>query len=268
MAWVELIQLACAALLVPLMPLLDGVRRKLYAVIQRRVGPPILQTWYDLLKLFGRVTSAPARASPLYWCGPLLAYALALLALLMLGVPSIYQRAGGLLALLLTLEASAAAIAAGALGLSPYTSAGAARLLLLVSVADAGLLVAAVLGPSDVYSRVLLAAGLLAATLVELELPPYNVAEAGPEIAAGPYTEYQGVSLALALWSGWLRAAALAYAAFGEVLRLNPLAALAATIAYLAVYYAVAPLFGRPRPLRAAGLAAIALVLGLVAPLL
>ncbi|MEM4758157.1 MAG: NADH-quinone oxidoreductase subunit H [Desulfurococcaceae archaeon] len=36
-------------------PLLDGIERKIKADIQSRVGPPtVLQTWYDILKLFSK----------------------------------------------------------------------------------------------------------------------------------------------------------------------------------------------------------------------
>ncbi len=45
------------ALLAPLWgALLDGIQRKLKARMQRRIGPPILQPYYDMIKLFEKAT--------------------------------------------------------------------------------------------------------------------------------------------------------------------------------------------------------------------
>jgi len=39
--------------------ILDGVERKIKAIIQSRIGPPILQSWYDVLKLLGKELFLP-----------------------------------------------------------------------------------------------------------------------------------------------------------------------------------------------------------------
>ena len=43
--------------------LLVGIDRKLVARMQKRVGPPILQPFYDFFKLCGKETIVPAAAS-------------------------------------------------------------------------------------------------------------------------------------------------------------------------------------------------------------
>ena len=43
--------------------LLTGIDRKLVAKMQKRVGPPVLQPFYDFFKLCGKETILPAAAS-------------------------------------------------------------------------------------------------------------------------------------------------------------------------------------------------------------
>ena len=43
--------------------LLCGIDRKLVARMQKRVGPPILQPFYDFFKLIGKETIVPAQAN-------------------------------------------------------------------------------------------------------------------------------------------------------------------------------------------------------------
>ena len=50
--------------------LLCGIDRKVVAKMQKRVGPPILQPFYDFFKLLGKETIVPAAASKvvfLWW---------------------------------------------------------------------------------------------------------------------------------------------------------------------------------------------------------
>lgn len=47
-------------------PLIDGIARKIRAKYQARIGPPILQTYRDLFKLFNRARTMPTHANPLY----------------------------------------------------------------------------------------------------------------------------------------------------------------------------------------------------------
>jgi formate hydrogenlyase subunit 4 len=49
-----MIEILYAVLLIPLALLFEGVRRKLVARMHNRIGPPFLQPFYDILKLFGK----------------------------------------------------------------------------------------------------------------------------------------------------------------------------------------------------------------------
>ena len=56
--------------------LLCGIDRKLVARMQKRVGPPILQPFYDFFKLLGKETIIPAAANrTVYLLAPLLGLA-------------------------------------------------------------------------------------------------------------------------------------------------------------------------------------------------
>lgn len=261
-------------LLVP--PLLDGVRRKIYAAIQRRIGPPILQTWYDLAKLYHRRASAAETGNPFYLAAPASSLAYALIAALMLALPCLDSSLAGIIGFTVLLAGSTAVVVIGSAGLTPLTSAGSIRLLALSSIAEAGVLLALLaVSPTlflhDMQAPMLAAAAaaiaLTLAAIVEFELAPYNVVEAGPEIAAGPYTEYGGAELALLMQASWCRGFALLLAAGLAAFHSWLAAPLYAIIAYL-VIAAVTASIGRPRPLRAMGLAFACLVIGAVALLL
>ena len=66
--------------------LLCGIDRKLVARMQKRVGPPILQPFYDFFKLMGKETIIPYAANrAMFLCAPLLG--LAALVVIQLFVP-------------------------------------------------------------------------------------------------------------------------------------------------------------------------------------
>lgn len=271
MNWLILPIAVAVALLAP--PLMDGVRRKVYAAVQMRIGPPLLQTWYDLAKLFRRRTTVPATGNWLYYAAPLASLLCVLAAAAMASYPPLCGLLGGVIGFYLLVESSAILLVLGALGITPYTSIGGVRMLAVSGAAGLGV-VMGLAGYAAVTGRLLwiggvgaaalpAAAALIVAGIVELELPPYNVAEAGPEIAAGPYTEYQGPLLAAALMSSWSRGFTLLYA--GYTLLAGPLAGLVAALATHAAYSVVAGVTGRPRPLRAVGLAGLSIAAGAAA---
>ncbi len=47
-----------------LAPLFDGVMRKITARVQSRQGPPVIQPYYDLLKLLGKERMSSAGTGP------------------------------------------------------------------------------------------------------------------------------------------------------------------------------------------------------------
>ena len=114
--------LIAVAVAVPAGGLLAGVDRRLTARLQSRQGPPLLQPFYDVLKLFGK---APCVTNPWlifssYVC--LMASAIALLMFFM---------QGDMLLLFFVMTVGAVFKVAGALSAdSPYSNVGAQRELL------------------------------------------------------------------------------------------------------------------------------------------
>lgn len=78
MAW--LVNLLQIALFVALAPLLSGWIKKLKCWSQNRRAPSILQPYWDLIKLLGKETVVPERASWVFRASPYLIFAVAVLA--------------------------------------------------------------------------------------------------------------------------------------------------------------------------------------------
>lgn len=200
---------------VPVGGLIAGVDRRITARLQSRMGPPLLQPFYDVLKLFGK---APSASSPWLifssWIC-LLASAVALL---------IFFLRGDLLLLFFVMTVGAVFRVAGALSVpSPFANAGAQRellqmlayepLLILVfvglSVAAGGFLISdidAMQAPLLPHLPFLYVA-LGYALTIKLAKSPFDFASSHhghQEIVRGVLTEYSGPQLALLEVSHWL----------------------------------------------------------------
>ena len=111
--------------------LLVGIDRKLVARMQKRVGPPILQPFYDFFKLCGKETIVPAAASrTTFLLAPLVG--LAALVVIQLFIPirgfSAFSGMADIIVVLylLLIPALAAILGAAASG-SPYAGVGLSR---------------------------------------------------------------------------------------------------------------------------------------------
>ena len=112
--------------------LLAGIDRKVLAHMQRRIGPPIVQPFYDFFKLMGKETIIPAAARPgIYKAAPIIG--LVSLSLMMLFFPIFGHSAafGGtadliVILYLLTIPAVALIIGGSASG-SPFAGVGISR---------------------------------------------------------------------------------------------------------------------------------------------
>src|SRR5271166_3976715 len=65
-------------------PLLLGVIAKTKALFAGRVGPPLLQTYYDLIKLFQKGSVFSKTTTWVFWAGPVVGLVTAALALLLI----------------------------------------------------------------------------------------------------------------------------------------------------------------------------------------
>ena len=209
--------------------LLVGIDRKLVARMQKRVGPPILQPFYDFFKLCGKETIVPAAASrSTFLAAPMLG--LAALVVIQLFIPirgfSAFSGMADVIVILylLLLPALAAILGAAASG-SPYAGVGLSREMVTVMACELPLVlvllaVARTVGNamgtglcfslSDIAayqtangSLILKASMIPAAVAMAMIIPgetgnhPFDAAEAETEICEGMLAEYSGAPLAV-----------------------------------------------------------------------
>ena len=207
--------------------LLAGIDRKVLARMQRRIGPPIVQPFYDFFKLMGKETIVPAAARPgIYKAAPIIG--LVSLSLMMLFFPIFGHKAafGGVADLivilyLLTIPAVALIIGGSASG-SPFAGVGISRemvvmlgyelplVMVLLTVAKkvgGGSLVFSLQSISEWqlesgcllfhWSMIPAALAFLLIIPAEVGTQPFDVAEAETEICEGPLIEYSGAPLAV-----------------------------------------------------------------------
>lgn len=200
---------------VPLGGFIAGIDRKVTARMQSRLGPPLLQPFYDVFKLFGKVScvSNPWLVFSAYIS--LLASATALL---------LFFLQGDLLLLFFVMTVGAVFRVAGALSVpSPFSNVGAQRellqmlayepLIILVFVGISGATGSFMI--SDIFALdepllphlPLIYLVLGCALTIKLGKSPLDIASSHhghQEVVRGPLTEYSGPQLALLELSHWL----------------------------------------------------------------
>ena len=212
--------------------LLVGIDRKLVARMQKRVGPPILQPFYDFFKLCGKETIVPAAASrTTFMLAPLVG--LAALVVIQLFIPvfnfrvfrNLPEVADMIVILYLLLIPAVSVMLGGAATGSPYAGIGLSRemvtvlavelplVMVLLSVAKA---VGNELGTGLVFSlsgvvdyqaahgsligHISMIPAALAMLLIipgETGNHPFDAAEAETEICEGLLAEYSGAPLGI-----------------------------------------------------------------------
>lgn len=175
-----------------LAPLLPGVINKVKAWVGGRRGPPVLQLYYDLARLWRKGVVLSLAVSPAHIAGPAvawvaLAFAMVLLPLGALGSPLAFRGDLLLLVYLLALARFCTAIAALETG-SAFEGMGAAREVSYAVIAEAALLagllalslssgslsLTEMLGGGSGAGVVLLGAGLFAVLLSENCRVPFD----------------------------------------------------------------------------------------------
>ena len=209
--------------------LMAGIDRKLVARMQSRVGPPILQPWYDFLKCCGKETIVPRHAKRAIFIGaPYVGLASLLVIALFIPVGpygSVFTNIGGDLVVilyLLTMVGVSLIVGAAASG-SPFAGVGMSRemvamisyelpfVLVLLAVgrvagADAGIGCTLSLGTISAFQAAngplithwaLIPAAIAMLLVIPCEVGshPFDVAEAETEICEGALAEYSGAPL-------------------------------------------------------------------------
>jgi formate hydrogenlyase subunit 4 len=125
-------------------PLLKTAIKKMKARLQNRKGPPLLQGYYDLLKLLRKETVRSETASWIYVAGPRVYFAAAVSASMLVPVlvpAAPLEAAGGILLLVGTLALGRFALATAALDTgSPFGGMGASRDMTIAALAEPALM--------------------------------------------------------------------------------------------------------------------------------
>ena len=290
-----------AALIALAAPLFSGFARVLRAKMHSRHGPPLLQNYYDLIKLVKRQQILPAEGRLVFRITPYMTVVAALLAAMIIPIlvtQSPFGWAGDMILViyLLALIRFFTALSGLATG-STFGGIGARRELLMSALVEPLMLlvlfVMALLagstnlgvistgiatGKLPYYATVWL--GMLSFAFVifiEAGKLPFDVGEAEQEVQEGALTEYSGRGLALMKWGSYMKQlAAVAlflavFVPFGSAVTPSIWSGLLALPAFLlkaAVLYAVAAIFensmARVRFIKAPSVTWIALGVGLL----
>jgi NADH-quinone oxidoreductase subunit H len=200
------------------------VVRKVSALVQWRVGPPLLQPLYDVVKLLGKETLVPQDAQQVVFkAAPLVALAGALLLSTMLWRIAISQSAfvGDIIvAIYLMVLPSLALIFGSSASASPHAAVGTAREMKLVMSYELPLVLAFIvviiktaalvepgrqldLAAIAQHTPALSISGMLAFLVAllcmqaKLGFVPFDIAEAETELGSGVLMEYSGALLAI-----------------------------------------------------------------------
>lgn len=217
---------------------LTGFDRKIYARLQRRVGPPLYQPFIDVIKLSRKEILVPRTANYIaFRLAPLLGFAgmLAAIAIIPItGISSGLYHSGDLLVLLYLLATPALALMIGASASgSPYSSVGLSREMtimlayeipLTIVLLTVGMRVGMAGGGTAVFSLNSIVNFQLSNGALLFDLPmlpavlafgclipgtmgvvPFDIPEAETEIAEGPLLEYSGMGLAMFKLTGGLK---------------------------------------------------------------
>jgi len=198
---------------------LAGVDRKLTARMQERIGPPLVQPFYDVLKLWGK---NPMISNNLQ---PVLAFGYLGFALLAAGMVTFQQ---DLLLVLFIMGIADICLTVAAMSTkSPYSYLGGRReflamlsyepVMLLVDIAIFLVTGSFTIKGIYAYGQPLLMVlplapvALMFVLVIEMKKSPYDVSGSGhahQELVRGVYTEFSGYTMALVELGHWTKLAA------------------------------------------------------------
>lgn len=199
--------------------------RKVSALVHHRIGPPLLQPLYDVVKLMGKETLIPeAGQTFMFMASPVIGFSAVLLLSTMLWrisfVPQSPFVGDIIVAIYLMVIPSLALILGGSSSASPHAAIGTSREMKLVISYELPLVLAflvviiktaAVVGAEQQlslaaiaqHSTVLSISGMLSFLVAllcvqaKLGFVPFDIAEAETELAGGVLIEYSGVLLGI-----------------------------------------------------------------------
>jgi len=200
-----------------LAPLFEGVIRKITAKVQSRQGPPVVQPYYDLLKLLGKESIVSGNWT--FKAAPVMAFAsiVTAIAIIPLGFRQNYMTLNAdVITIIYLLTLGGVSVLLGALSSrNIYASIGASREMITMIMVEPVLAMTFIFGAVRVKSLgvgdtmlSLMSNGYNWSVLIMLALflfalqafvgrQPFDIAEAEIEIVEGPFIEYSGPNYAL-----------------------------------------------------------------------
>ncbi|MEM0372837.1 MAG: complex I subunit 1 family protein [archaeon] len=194
---------------VPLIAIIfEGLHRKFIARFENRIGPPILQPYYDLRKLWRKKTLNDGN-DPFFRSAPFLYFLTTYALFLLIPFSIISFDYDFILLIYLTILGSAFYTLAGVSSDSPYAIVGSMREMILMVCYEITLAISvftfmifskslslSAMNPNLlVLSLPLASIALIASAIVELKITPFDTAEASTEILSSMETEYSGKEL-------------------------------------------------------------------------
>ncbi|MDR3518171.1 MAG: NADH-quinone oxidoreductase subunit H [Azospirillaceae bacterium] len=209
---------------------LKGVDRRIAARLQRRVGPPLLQPFFDLVKLAGKRTLVPEDAcAPVFLGAPLVGVVAMMVAAALIPIQGVYTPSpilGDLLVLFYLMVVPAVVLmVAGSSSGSPYGAIGFSREMTMMLSYEVPIVLVVVavalrtgMGQGDgitfslteivhyqqIHGAFLLDPAMWPAFLAflaflpaNLGIAPFDIPEAETEVLEGPLLEYSGPALGL-----------------------------------------------------------------------
>ncbi len=212
-----------------LSPLLEGCARKLRAILHSRIGPPIIQPYYDLAKLLGK-EDLRSSANPLVRMAPLACLVSVGIAALLVPMgtynastgtfePPLGPYGDSILFLYCLALTAVGAIVTGAASENPFAFVGASREMMMHLTVEPVLAIALIAaainagsfrmgdmsrwvhGHGPVPSMVLAALFLFLALQAQIGKLPFDIPEAEQEVMGGTFIEQSGPKYALLRWS-------------------------------------------------------------------
>jgi formate hydrogenlyase subunit 4 len=205
-------------------PLCQGVLRKVTARVQSRQGPPLLQPYFDLLKLLGKEDIESGETPPMQRFAAYLSLAamLSVACLVPMGLPAPMNQAADVILLIYLLTfCGICTLLAGLAAGSTYSLVGISREMMSMITLEPLLAIALVVGAlhtgsfrlnTVLHGSVYAADGVSWSGLMMLvvmifsfqafvQRVPFDIAEAETELMEGPLMEYSGPKLALFKYS-------------------------------------------------------------------
>lgn len=186
---------------------LDGAYRIVVARMQNRQGPPLLQTWYDLDKLWGK-GFLNLQDDPFFRAAPILYFIATLAMFLFVPIGLMAFQYDFIFLIYLTILASAFYVLAGVSSDSPYGIVASMREMVLmvcyeislalgiftIMIASGATSFAGLTG-TPILMAPFAAIVLFVVVLAETHITPFDTASAETEVLAGAETEYPGKGL-------------------------------------------------------------------------